>query len=474
MFLTTRPLLLAIVFLVAACGDGSSTALPMPTPGESDLVVLTRPGPLGHDGNEEIAMGGLGRDLVEIFAQELGVAVRYEIVPPAELEAAIAAGRYHLAIGWLSPQPGSGIATTPPLFMTRDVLVQREASLPLTDTGQLADKTVHAMAGSRQAVTLRQLAATTPGMTVVEVGYGTILDLLERLGDGQVEYVVMDERLEDFASQHQPDLRSSLRLSEEQPIVWLLGPYPNVELGERAAAFIERIRQDGTLARLEERYFGHVRRLKPGDVSRFLGQIKTTLPYFEAYFQAAEAATGLDWRLIAAVAYQESHWNPNATSYTNVRGMMMLTEETADRLGVSNRLDAGESILAGARYITMLRDQLPDDIKEPDRTWLALAAYNIGFGHLNGARTIARQQNADPDAWYDMRRILPLIAKPQYYKRLKAGRGRGGEAVILVENIRSYYDILRHHNDVTPPLMSSPPQPTLDAMPETSETLWGP
>ncbi|MCL2525031.1 MAG: membrane-bound lytic murein transglycosylase MltF [Betaproteobacteria bacterium] len=446
MFLTTRLFLLGVMALLAGCGEQAALPLPFPRPGEHDLVVLTRPGPLTHDGEEGSIVGRLERDLAEAFAQELGVGVRYEIVEPAGLDAAIAKGRYHLAAAWLSPLPG--IAATPPLFMTRDALAQHEASLPLREIAQLADKTVHVMAGSRQAATLRQLLAGVPGLAVVEVGEGTILDLLERLGKREVEYVVMDDRLEDLASQHVPSLRTSLRLSEEQPIVWLLGPHPDSELAARASAFGERIRGDGTLSRLEERYFGHVRRLKQGDVTKFLAEIETTLPRLREHFDEAAAISGLDWRLIAAVAYQESHWDPFATSYTNVRGIMMLTEETADRLGVGNRLDARQSILAGARYINILRDQLGDDIAEPDRTWLALAAYNIGPGHMNGARTIARQLNADPNAWYDMKRVLPLLAKPQYYQRLKAGRARGGEAVILVENIRSYYDILRR-NDAT-------------------------
>jgi membrane-bound lytic murein transglycosylase F len=134
-----------------------------------------------------------------------------------------------------------------------------------------------------------------------------------------------------------------------------------------------------------------------------------------------------------------------------VRGIMMLTEETADRLGVGNRLDPRESILGGARYIALLKEMQPDAVGEPDRTWLALAAYNIGPGHFNAARRLAEQLKADPNAWYEMKRILPLLAQPKYYEKLKSGRARGGEAVVLVENIRSYYDILVRNE---PPLAS--------------------
>jgi len=456
MFLATRRFLLGTIFLLAACGDWQPASLPFPTPAQHDLVVLTHSGPLTHGGDDDPAAGRLERDLAEAFAQELGVGVRYEIVSPEDMERAVASGRYHLAAAWLSPRPGGGIAASQPLFMTRDVLAQHEASLPITEAGQLAGKTIHVMAGSRQADALRKLAASVPGITIAEVGQGGILDLLERLGERQVEYVIMDDRLEGLANQFVPSLRTTLRLSDEQPVVWLLGPRPNAELAARVDAFIGRIRQDGTLERLEDRYFGHVRRLTQADVTRFLGEIETTLPRLREHFQAAQAVTGIDWRLLAALAYQESHWDANATSYTNVRGIMMLTEETADRLGVGNRLDARQSILAGARYLGMLRNALPAEAEEPDRTWLALAAYNIGPGHMNGARTIARQLNADPDVWYEMKRILPLLARPRYYQRLKAGRGRGGEAVILVENIRSYYDILCR-SEAAPPAPKPPP-----------------
>ena len=452
MHLIKNLLLLGIAIFLAACGESAHMPLPFPTPAQHDLVVLTTPGPLTYISEENGNISGLEHDLAEAFAQELGVAVKFIVVPPDQLATRLDGGDYHIAAAWLSPLPDSTIKATPAIFQTRDILVQHEASLPLHEPGQLAGKTVHAMAGSRQAANLHALAKTIPGLKVVEVKEDDILDLLESLGDGEVDYVAMDKSLEDIAYQFVPNLRTSLILSDEQPILWLLGPHPNAELAARAMAFAERIQLDGTLARLEDRYFGHVRRLNQADVTKFLGQIETTLPKLRKLFQAAETISGIDWRLLAAVAYHESHWDANATSPTNVRGIMMLTEETADRLKVSNRLDPRESILAGARYINMLKDTLADEVQEPDRTWLALAAYNIGPGHFNAARSIAKQLKADPNAWYEMKRILPLLSKPKYYERLKSGRARGGEAVILVENIRSYYDILIRHEDPLPPL----------------------
>jgi membrane-bound lytic murein transglycosylase F len=447
--------LLAAVFFVVACGYfGSGLPLPFPTPAQHDLVVLIHPGLLTYSTDDNGNPTGLEYDLAQTFAQELGVAVKFDVVEePDQLATRLDKSDFHLAAAWLSPADDPAMQATPPIFLTRDILVQHEASLPLAEANQLAGKTVHVMAGSRQAVTLNRLSREIRELKVVEFDEGDVLELLEQLANRRIEYVAIDENFADIANQFVPNLRTTLPLSETQPVVWHLGKHPNPELRERLNAFIERVQHDGTLARLEDRYLGHVRRLNQADVIKFLGEVETTLPKFRKSFQAAQALTGIDWRLIAAVSYHESNWDPNATSFTNVRGIMMLTEETADHLQVSNRLDPSESILAGARYINMLKEQLPEEVAEPDRTWLALAAYNIGPGHFNSARSLARQLKADPNSWYDMKRILPKLAQPKYSQQLKTSRARGGEAVILVENIRSYYDILLRN---APPFAPTP------------------
>ena len=153
--------------------------------------------------------------------------------------------------------------------------------------------------------------------------------------------------------------------------------------------------------------------------------------------------TGIEWQLLAAMAYRESHWNPLATSYTKVRGMMMLTEDTADRMNVTNRLDARESIMAGARYLQLLKEQLPVRIVEPERTWLALAAYNQGMGHLEDARILSQRYGLSPDTWVDVQKAMVKLRNPAIAKTLKHGYARGGEAVIFVETVRLYYDMLK-------------------------------
>jgi membrane-bound lytic murein transglycosylase F len=437
--------LLSLFF--AGCGEQAAPLalkrpLPFPTPAQHDLVVVTSTGPLTYFLDDKGTVVGLEHDLIEAFAQELGVGVKYEVVPPDEIEAALDAGKAHLAAAWLPMPADTGEKSTPPILQTSDVLLQHEASLPLDDMGDLRGRTVVVMPGSRQLATLRELQKRMPDLQVIEYKDGDLFSLLESLGKRKFELVAIDSTLTQIAAQFIPSLQATLELSENHPVVWRLGTHPNAELLARLSAFVERAQRDGTLLKIEDRYFGHVRRLKQADIVSFLGRMETVLPRLKKHFQSAQTVSGIDWRLIAAVAYHESNWDPEATSPTGVRGIMMLTEDTADRLGIGNRLDPRESILGGARYLSLLKDMQPADIPEPDRTWLALAAYNIGPGHFNAARALAKLQGADPAAWYEMKQILPLLAQPKYYEKVKSGRARGGEAVLLVENIRAYHDIL--------------------------------
>ncbi len=219
-----------------------------------------------------------------------------------------------------------------------------------------------------------------------------------------------------------------------------------------ATAFFALIKKDGTLGRLLDRYYGYNERLEPIDAAAFISEINITLPRYRALFKDAAHWSGIEWQLLAAIAYQESHWNPLATSPTNVRGMMMLTEETADRMNVTNRLDVRQSIQAGAQYLVVLKNQLPLRIAEPDRTWMALAAYNQGLGHLEDARILTQRMGMNPDYWADVKKWMPLLKQPEYFDQLKHGYARGGEAVILVENIRMYYNMLERINTDDKPL----------------------
>jgi membrane-bound lytic murein transglycosylase F len=431
--------LLPLLLALSACTE---EPLPFPKAGQ-EIVVLTHAGPLTYDTEGGIPVG-FEHDLARMFAAELGVSVRFVPVPRHEIRERLARHEAHMAAGWFSPMPGKTFVFSDPFLSTSDVLVRHEDALPLRDLSQLQGQTVVAQ-GSRQYRALRELQQQVPNLTVRESRAGSPLDLLADVASRKVEIALVDQAIIDIGQNYYPMLQTGLEVGEAQPIAWMFPANGDARLYERAQTFIRKIQEDRTLAILRDRYLGHVERLRPIDVTVFIGRIKILLPKYRALFQQAQQETGIDWRLLAALSYQESHWNPLNTSPTGVRGIMMLTEDTADRLGVSNRLDPRESILAGARYVNVLKSYIPASTPEPDRTWQALAAYNIGPGHFNAARRLAGRKGVNGDAWFEMKKILPLLARPEYYNNLKSGRARGGEAVILVENVRLFYDILLRH-----------------------------
>ena len=252
-----------------------------------------------------------------------------------------------------------------------------------------------------------------------------------------------------------PQLEVAVNVGKPVDYAWLVSTIDKRLILETAGPFFERIKKDGTLKRLVDRYYGHALRFSAIDAGALLEQIVTQLPKLRPHFEEAERVSGIDWRLIAAIGYQESHWNALATSPTGVRGLMMLTDETADRLQIKDRLNARDSILGGARYLALLKEALPPRIGEPDRTFLALAAYNIGLGHLEDARILAQKANLDPDKWQDVRLVLGKLAEPDSFQALKHGYARGFEALQLVDNIRNYYDILARMESREPAPLST-------------------
>jgi membrane-bound lytic murein transglycosylase F len=226
------------------------------------------------------------------------------------------------------------------------------------------------MPGAPQIQALHGLKLDPPPVIIERTGVDE-LELLDRIARRH-ELAATDDLHLAVSSNFQPDLSLALELPGKLAYVWAFEA-GSASLLEQATRFIEAMRADGTLRQLDDRYFGHIRRLDGNDIAAFLANMRTRLPDYRHAFHEAQEITGIDWRLIAALAYQESQWDPLATSPTGVRGMMMLTEDTADRLRVTNRLDARQSIRAGARYLAMLMDELPEEIAHPDRLWLRVS-----------------------------------------------------------------------------------------------------
>ena len=425
-----------------------STCTRMPTLVEQiqalgELRVVMRESPVvvyqGADG-----LTGFEYELVEKFADELGVEVR--VIMPDDFNQTLSMvreGQAHMAAAGLSITESrrAQVAFSPAIQEISPQVVYHASNGRPRSWTDIPEGALEVIAHTSHVEHLRKISERVPQLQWQEHENVTSHELLYRVSRGQVDYTVADSNEVLLTRRYYPQIRIAFTLDDVDEIGWAMRHSYDASLQEATADFIRRTREDGRLAKLEERHYGHAGQLNQFDGRNFFAHIKQRLPqYMDIYHEAAEEV-GLDWRLLAAIGYQESLWDPDAVSPTGVRGIMMLTLRTASELGV-NRLDPEQSIRGGARYMRNMKSLLPDSIQEPDRTWMALAAYNVGLGHLEDARKITRDQDGNPDLWMDVRERLPLLSDPDWYRQTRYGRARGNEPVVYVENIRGFHDIL--------------------------------
>lgn len=411
---------------------------------DGNLIVLTLEGPTTFSATTRGAIG-YESELVTAFADDLGVTPRFiQMDSIDEMLVAMEDGRAHLAAANLTmTDTRTERLSFGPAYknVEESVVCHQKGPAPTTMKG-LQEVNLTVLRGSSYVDTLEHLSATHPGLEWETAIGGSALPMLRDVAEQRLDCTVADSHLAEYARRLYPDLVIPMSLTEARPLGWVYNQ--NVTgMDQALAAWFMDAHAGGFLEELDEHWFGHLDDFDYVEVLRFVERVDERLPRYRTYFEAAAAETEFDWHLLAAQAYQESHWDPQAVSPTGVRGIMMLTQPTAREVGVKNRMDPEQSVEGGARYLQRLYNRLPDGIEGQDRLWFALAAYNVGMGHVYDARTLARRQGLDPNSWQNIERMLPLLTRPKYYKSVKHGYARGYEPVRYVERIRDYYNMLR-------------------------------
>jgi membrane-bound lytic murein transglycosylase F len=428
---------IAGVVAVAACGPSP----PPPPQSANELVALLRPGPatwfVGPDGQN----AGFDYDLAQLFAQRHNLVLK--VVAASNPGAKLSLGDSHADLGaGAMYRPDNVVAAESALlfstgyYAVEPVLIYNIDSYRPSSWADLAGSSIAVLEGTALAIALEGVRRDHPDVLWQPLALASTEALIRQVSDGDVDYAIVASNDAEALRNVHLNFERAFAVARKQELVWVFPP-TQAPLRDQVNAFFGDLKKDGTLQRLIERYFTYAQmpRLDAGVLQE---RIRSVLPQYRTLFQRAQEATGIEWRLLAAIAYQESQWDTQATSETGVRGLMQLTEETARQLGVVDRMDPQ----AAARYLRDLKDKLPQRIPEPDRTWLALAAYNIGVAHLEDARVIAQKQKSSPDSWMAVSKALPLLALPEYYEDAKYGYARGGMPVAFVERVRAYYDIL--------------------------------
>ncbi len=434
---------IGILLLLGGCAEEPSALERVQAEGVLRVITRNSPATYFQDRNGET---GFEYELVKRFADDLGVELQIQTADNLnELFSRLGkeGGPSLAAAGLVESEGRRSMArfSTPYLDVTPQIIYRNGQRRP-TRVEDLIGKRIMVLRGSSHAEQLAALKVQQPELNYEESSAVEVVDLLRMVDEGQIDLTLVDSNELAMNQVYFPNVRVAFDLGDAQHLAWAVAPGEDASLLQAINNFLERAQENGSLQRLKDRYYGHVDVLGYVGAYTFAQHLQQRLPRYEKHFRQAAQVNNLDWRLLAAMGYQESLWQPNATSKTGVRGLMMLTLRTAQAMGVSDRLNPKQSIDGGAKYIVHVKEQLPESIQEPDRTWFALAAYNVGGGHLEDARKLTEAEGLDPNKWLDVQKILPRLAQKQWYSKTRYGYARGGEPVHFVRNIRRYYDIL--------------------------------
>lgn len=392
---------------------------------------------------------GFEYSLVKGFADSLGLKLVLDNNSDTNaILDGVVSGQYHLAAAGLTPQESRGKSVsfaTPFMQLTQQLIYNSRLKQP-TSIKDLGNKEVLILASESHTARIKTLQTNFPSLQWREVRNAEMIDLLEMVNRGDADYAVIDSTLFALNRYSYPKAELAFDISDPQPVAWVFPKSNDTTLFDAAQKYLSSIKADGTLARVTEEFFDrHIEEVTTGEAMAFTYVLEQRLPQWAGHMKTAAAEFNLDWQLLAAISYQESHWLPDAVSHTGVAGLMMLTKNTARAMGISDRRDPQQSIYGGAKYLSILFERLPQRIQGEDRFNMALAAYNQGLGHLEDARVLTQRMGGDPTKWEDVRKYMPLLSKQQYYSQAKHGYMRGWEPVKFVDNVRNYYKIIAWH-----------------------------
>ncbi|ADI29947.1 membrane-bound lytic murein transglycosylase MltF [Methylotenera versatilis] len=416
-----------------------------------ELVFVTHNGPATYYLNGDNEYAGIEYDLATLFVKKYApeYQIKFLLVNSiSEVIPTLLKGQANIAAANLSVTRlrKELVQFSKPYQETQQQLIyDNETNDKPRNLAAIVDKTIAVPVGTSFAERLSEIQKDQPKLKWQALRQTNSELLLDQVANGVLDFTIADSHLVAMMQNYYPNLSVGMALGKPENIAWALPKNADPQLVKKVNKFFEQIRKDGTLRNLLDRYYGSSNRLNTQDITAFLKLSNSLLPKYQHLFKQAQETTGIDWRLLAAVSYRESHWNTFNTSPTGVRGLMMLTESTADLMGVTDRLDPKQSVPAGAKYIVKMIETVPERIPEPDRTYMALAAYNIGYAHVEDARVLAKRLNLNPDRWADIKKTLVMLNDPEYYTTLKYGYASGGAPVIFVESIRSYQRILERY-----------------------------
>jgi membrane-bound lytic murein transglycosylase F len=409
------------------------------------LRIVTRNAPTSWYINADGQPTGFEYDLGRLYSQYLGLEPEFIVEDSiGDVFNALSTGKADIAAAGLTVLESRKhrFLVGPAYDSVHQVLVCHRDGFNPEGYDELSEVTIRVVADSSYAERLAEIKQNkNTALAWQETDRFSTEELLEQVAEERVDCTVADSTIVKINRRYFPELRVMMQITDSQPVALYL-PAGAHELQTELEAWFKQFQKSAQPDRLEDRYYGYFREFDYVDVSVLKRRIDKRLPRYKKFFRVAAERYDLPLTTLLAQAYQESHWDPDAVSPTGVKGIMMLTRNTAEAMDVVDRTDAKQSIMGGARYLRRMMSRFRDEVMNEDRLYLGLAAYNIGRGHMHDAQSLARQLNLNPYVWHDMKQVLPLLTKKKYYKNLRYGYARGTEPVRYVQRIREYQHIL--------------------------------
>ncbi len=412
-----------------------------------EINVGFRLGPLIYYERDNVA-GGLDYYILQAFADSLGLVLNLSVIDEIpDMLSQVQSGNIDIAAANLTvtSERSEEVSFSLPYMDVSPILIQHSSRRPKGSLDEILGSSLVAIQGSSHSELLRSLQAQHPELTWTEEAGTLMFELMGRVQDQSLDYAIVDSSIFELERPYFPRVEKAMELNQPSPLAFALQKSADNSFTSSLNSFLAEYKSSGNLDSLVDEMYSNNENFDVASSLVLRERIQSRLPEYETLFRNVGEQFDIDWVMLAAVSYQESHWSASARSYTGVRGLMMLTLPTASQYGVTNRLDAEQSLVAGTKYLISLKSRLPERIGEPDRTQMALAAYNMGMGHLEDARILTQRAGKNPDYWSQVREQLPLLQQSVHYRTVTYGYARGLEADSYVENIFHFYNILESY-----------------------------
>ncbi|MBA4056394.1 MAG: lytic transglycosylase F, partial [Marivirga sp.] len=407
---------------------------------------------------------GYEYELLQLLAKHLNISLKIKVTSGVEraFEQLNTGEGDVIAFPLTITKPRRAIVNfTKPHFNTYQVLVQRKpenwSRLTLDeinnnlirDPAELVGRKVHVLKGTSHELRLKNLSEELGGDILLQDD--TLIaeseSLIRKVALGEIDYTVADHTMARVNSAYYPNIDVNTVLSVPQQIAWAVRKN-STKLGEAIDEWLSKIKRQPTFMVIYNRYFKSPRTSlihMQSDYSSLGGNRLS--PYDELIMAGAEKL-GWDWRLLAAVVYQESKFNPGGESWAGARGLMQLMPETAKRFGASDVTNPRESLKAGVNYLMYLEKywtkRIPD---QQERLKFVLASYNAGLAHILDARKLCTKYGKNEALWEDVEFFLLKKSDPKYYRDplVTTGYCKCEEPVNYVKSVLDRFEEYKIH-----------------------------